>query len=65
MPGSPGSTYDAARNPAKANGAASYDPTSALTPHDYGNGGHRRADGLTLRQAPDMQQGPPVSCEGP
>jgi len=37
--GSPGSTYDAAGNPPKANGAVTYNPASPITPHDFGNGG--------------------------
>jgi hypothetical protein len=41
--GSPGSTYDAAGNPARANGAVSYDPASPLTPHDFGHGGEGTA----------------------
>jgi len=37
--GSPGSTYDAAGNPPRAHGAATYDASAAIVPHDYGNGG--------------------------
>jgi len=41
--GTPGSTYDQASNPAKANGAVTYDAASPLIPHDYGNGGDSAA----------------------
>ena len=36
--GSPGSVYDATRNPPQAQGVVTYDPASPLLPHDYGNG---------------------------
>jgi hypothetical protein len=37
--GSPGSTYDAARNPPQARGVVTYDALKPIVPHDYGNGG--------------------------
>jgi len=43
--GSPGSTYDTALNPPKADGVVIYDPSIPIAAHDYGNsgGGYRAA----------------------
>jgi hypothetical protein len=41
--GSPGSTYDAARNPPQSRGVVAYEALSPITPHDYGNGGDSAA----------------------
>jgi len=41
--GSPGSTYDVAANPPRANGTVTYDATSAPKPYDYGNSGEATA----------------------
>ena len=37
--GSPGSVYDKERDPPGVIGKGSYDPTTPIREHDYGNGG--------------------------